>query len=527
MAVLVSLSQCIRNSSSVYSIPPNFTEIGHRALAFSRGVKRFILPTSITRIWDNAFIDCSDLEEIEIPESITEIGKQAFANCKSLERIKLSPTVRIETDTFAGCNRLKVIEFSGSHEILTIHLEVFKNCFKDCDPNIEIIASGTIEFYDPTQETKRTQPKEKKNKKKIDNKNDVDRDDILKFWKRITIENGIAKIRKRYKVIGVGCFAHCKIVKIIQIPETIMEIQKGAFRFCPSLEHVVIPNTVNQIPCSAFKGCCSLKRLQLPNSIQVIDRSAFEECSHLSIIEIPASVKQIKKHAFFNCKKLKIVNFFNSQIDIDNDAFRGHSSDLTFFAPEGSPAWQYAKQLQITVFDTSTLAFFDQLIDTDQKNPCIPSRFKVIGPKVFKNRRIQSISIPDTIVKIGLSAFQKCIYLSHIDIPDSVKVIGPRAFKYSGLRSVRLSSAISKIDIESFACCRELLEIVVPDSVSEIGYQAFAYCDHLRCVEIPKSVHCISPHLFDDHHIPTIITPKDSYAWRYAIEHGIPCEELR
>ena len=30
---------------------------------------------------------------------------------------------------------------------------------------------------------------------------------------------------------------------------------------------------------------------------------------------------------------------------------------------------------------------------------------------------------------------------------------------------------------------------------------------------------------FDDHHKPTIITPKDSCAWRYAIEHGIPCEE--
>ncbi|MCH5299409.1 MAG: leucine-rich repeat protein, partial [Ruminococcus sp.] len=80
---------------------------------------------------------------------------------------------------------------------------------------------------------------------------------------------------------------------------------------------------------------------------------------------------------------------------------------------------------------------------------------------------IEKIVIPDTVTKIGYSAFSGCTNLTEVTVPDSVTEIGRTAFSE----------------------CTSLTEIIIPDNVIEIGYQCFGNCPSLSiyCRKFSKS----------------------------------------
>ena len=135
-----------------------------------------------------------------------------------------------------------------------------------------------------------------------------------------------------------------------------------------------------------------------------------------------------------------------------------------------------------------------------------------IGDKTFYNCYFSSVEIPDTVVSIGNSAFEKCINLKNliigtavqyigksafskceslesIEIPESVTYIGEYGFnECSSLRSVSLPDSITTIKESVFNCCVALTSIEIPDSVTTIDKKAFYICYSLENVKIPESV---------------------------------------
>ena len=116
-----------------------------------------------------------------------------------------------------------------------------------------------------------------------------------------------------------------------------------------------------------------------------------------------------------------------------------------------------------------------------------------------------SVTIPNSVTKIGNYAFYGCIGLTSITIPNSVTEIGWGAFSgCSGLNTFygKFASADNRcliIDgvLNSFAPTG-LTEYVIPDSVTKIGYCAFSGCSGLTSVTIPNSVTKIGDYAFED-----------------------------
>ncbi len=75
-------------------------------------------------------------------------------------------------------------------------------------------------------------------------------------------------------------------------------------------------------------------------------------------------------------------------------------------------------------------------------------------------RRIEGITLPNSIKTIGEWAFVDCASLTNINIPDSVTSIG----------------------YEAFYACTSLTSITIPDSVTSIGSSAFGDCTKLTSI---------------------------------------------
>ena len=97
--------------------------------------------------------------------------------------------------------------------------------------------------------------------------------------------------------------------------------------------------------------------------------------------------------------------------------------------------------------------------------------------------------IPNSVTSIGDGAFYNCESLQSITIPNSVTKIGNRAFSGCGsLQSITIPNSVTKIGDGAFYWCNSLQSVTIPNSVTKIGDEAFSWCESLQSVTIPSSV---------------------------------------
>ena len=122
-----------------------------------------------------------------------------------------------------------------------------------------------------------------------------------------------------------------------------------------------------------------------------------------------------------------------------------------------------------------------------------------IGAFAFICCGLTSISIPDSVVIIGNSAFSGCKEMTSISIPNNVTYIGDHAFYgCSGLTNISLPDSITSIGKSAFDECTRLTCINIPDGVTSIGNSAFRYCSSLTSIIIPNSVTSIGDGTFSN-----------------------------
>lgn len=211
--------------------------------------------------------------------------------------------------------------------------------------------------------------------------------------------------------------------KSYTVPEGVYTIWNQSFDEASNLEEVIFPNTVTYMDFWAFAGCTGLKTITLPDSLTEIGNQSFDSCFNLTTVNLPANLETIDPRAFVCCYKLKNIN-----IDKDNPNFTSVSGVL------------YNSNL-------------DRL---------------VMAPKTIK-----TFTIPETVKRIGMSAFSSS-GLESITIPKNVKEIEEHAFfDCQELKSVEISNGVTKIGDAAFCLCKSLSDITFPKSIKEIGAYAF------------------------------------------------------
>jgi hypothetical protein len=90
----------------------------------------------------------------------------------------------------------------------------------------------------------------------------------------------------------------------------------------------------------------------------------------------------------------------------------------------------------------------------------------VVGLEYLGYTAFVAVSIPNSVVRIGNSAFTSCDGLTSITIPNSVTSIGIRAFKdCHGLTSITIPNNVTSVGNRAFSSCIKLTNIKIPDTV--------------------------------------------------------------
>ena len=144
-------------------------------------------------------------------------------------------------------------------------------------------------------------------------------------------------------------------------------------------------------------------------------------------------------------------------------------------------------------------------LDQDISSITLPDSLIRIGWEAFANNGINSLILPSSLTFINQYAFENN-QITNLTIPPSIESIGFGAFRNNSLDSVLFSEGITTIGQDAFA--ENLLNsVVIPDSVTNLEWSAFRD-NQLTAVEISNSILIIHTATFESNQLTSVTIPE-------------------
>ncbi len=418
------------------------------------------------------------ITDLVIPDVVTYIGSNAFYNNQDIKTVYITKNIKaIETSAFTYCN-LDSVEFDSECNIDYIAYNAFA-----------YVTVGEITFCDNIKELKESSFYNIKTRKLVLPKNlEIIGDYALQAsWNNqhsrnefvldtLIIPNSVKKIGANaltytqinnlifedginIEEMGDNPFSYCHI-KNLTLPNNLEEIPTSTFGYSMEDSVLFIPKSVKTIGYKTFYGASISKivfeeeslleeigddafeqntqltgLIILPDNLKTIGKNAFYGCS-MSSIKLNSELCAIGEKAFYNCSQLNII-YNNSCLVLE-----AGSTDYGYVAynvASNSDIYssEYAQNVIVDGYFVYYVEYTDG-VETDRTllsytgdekviNTINP-RTKRIADRVFSNKNMYDVIIPDQVVEIGDYAFYNCKYLSRITLGPCVETFGYCAF---------------------------------------------------------------------------------------------------
>lgn len=181
-------------------------------------------------------------------------------------------------------------------------------------------------------------------------------------------------------------------------------------------------------------------------------------------------VSKIAENAFADCDFLEDVHFSSSKTDWDKIDIESGNENIT-------GALKYYSNEPFTYViedDAAVITEIDNLASGDINIP-----EKLDGCDVTEIR--------------GNSSYASTCMITSVTIPNTVKKIGDNAFScFSAVETLEIPDSVVEIGNDAFYACSGITDLVIPDSVKRIGSSAFGFCSGLKTVLIGNGLTDIS-----------------------------------
>lgn len=121
------------------------------------------------------------------------------------------------------------------------------------------------------------------------------------------------RLPKGLRNIGAEAFAYCKQLRGIWLPERLADLGEGAFLGCSQLRWVVFAggrktkSHCRALPQSCFASCKRLMHLRLPQNLKSIGKESFAGCGYMRHLRLPWSLEELEATAFAHCDCLVLT----------------------------------------------------------------------------------------------------------------------------------------------------------------------------------------------------------------------------
>lgn len=316
--------------------------------------------------------------------------------------------------------------------------------------------------------------------------------------------------------IREDAFHGCTSLQEIEVPNTVTELGAGAFQYCEALESVTLSSNLTSIKNDVFYGCSSLKKMVIPEGVTTIGISAFGWCTALESVTLPSTLTTIYSEAFLDCPKLLSVTIPKNVTTIGKQAFgyirkQPNTENFTIYGYAYSKADTYAddngltfvmlggtcgSDLNFTITGDETAGYVLTITGSGTMNKY------TTGTDVINSAPWNSIA--KDIVKvemqggtnIGAGAFACMERLESVTLPSTLVTIEKNAFKgCTSLKTIVIPEGVSTIHYGAFYDCTSLSSVTLPDSLTSIEDCAFCNCPNLKKITIPKEIQYIDDYV--------------------------------
>ncbi len=298
------------------------------------------------------------------------------------------------------------------------------------------------------------------------------------------------------RVIDIASFKGSKAKQII-LPETAEYIAKGAFDNCVNLTELVIPESVERINYRIAKNTPSLKTVYFNaracKSVS-LDFGAFEESSVENVI-LGDSVEFIHTNMFMKCTALKSVTLGANVEYIYASAFSGDTSltevkwndKLTFIGDTAFYGTAFTSlDIPESVTKIGSTAFANIKLDCDEL--VLGGSLKQIGASAFLNAgHIKKLSVKSNSLDVDIiGAVHSPFTNTTIDslyIADNVTKLPPYLLsRVNGMTSVTLGGGLTSVSEMLFVDNTVIEEVILNENITSIEGYAFKGCSALKQV---------------------------------------------
>ena len=385
----------------VLKIPEGITEIPEYAFSHCEKITEIEFASSVRYIGDVAFGECSGLKSILLPESIENVGLQIFFGCTGIEQAEIEAKLTDLKSMFYGCSNLKELKYPDSIESI--------GSMEGCGLEKIIIGNNvsSVESFQYCNNLKSIYIGEKT---KIISEEGAFRDcpNLTKI--EVSEKNPYYKAIDNclYTKDGKTLLAVRKDIQgCIKLDSGLEKLSDGCFAYCKKLEKIIVPDTVTYIGTYAFKDCRNLMGLSLGENV----------------VEIGGDIVYGTKY-YQDLKNWKDgILYIDSYAVASNDDLQSECKIKDGTRVLASHLFSRKDKINKVILPDSV-----EYINTFAFNECYNLKYirtgtklKGIGRNVFDEDSLWSISIPSNIEELSDGSFQlnSIKYVSLGKIPDN------------------------------------------------------------------------------------------------------------